>query len=176
MQAIRVPHRVSRQGLGILAVLTTLLMAGCASNPPAPTNTPTDSTSSERALMDLPEARKEVVFTAHAMLGRPYRYGGHDPGHGFDCSGLVNYAYDQAGISVPRTTHAQYSTIRPVAPTALKPGDLVFFNIGSKPSHVGIYVGNGQFIHAPSSGKRVSKSSLSEPYWKRRLTRSGSYF
>lgn len=176
MAAISIPLRVSRHSLGILAVLVAVLTAGCASNPPAATGTPAYSTGSGRALMSLPEARKEVVFTAHAMLGRPYRYGGRDPGHGFDCSGLVTYAYDQAGINVPRTTHAQYATIRPVAPGALKPGDLVFFNIGSKPSHVGIYVGNGQFIHAPSSGKRVSKSSLAEPYWKRRLTRAGTYF
>lgn len=124
----------------------------------------------------LERERQEVVFTAQAMLGRPYRYGGSSPARGFDCSGLVYYAYRKAGIELPRSTGAQLAKLRPVRPEALRPGDVLFFRIGGKPSHVGIYIGGGEFIHAPSSGKRVSRARLEDPYWRARLVRAGSYF
>ena len=107
------------------------------------------------------------------MVGMPYRYGGADP-RGFDCSGLVYYSYRKAGMEVPRTGAEKYRKIKRVQAGHLQPGDLVFFTISrDKLSHVGIYAGNGRFIHAPSSGKSVAYASLHNPYWGVRLTGSG---
>jgi len=110
---------------------------------------------------------------ARDMVGIPYRYGGASPS-GFDCSGLVYYAYRKAGIQVSRTTTEQYRQSKRVRISQLQPGDLLFFAISrNKRSHVGIYAGNDRFIHAPSSGKLVSYASLDNPYWQARLTGAG---
>ena len=94
-------------------------------------------------------------------LGVPYVYGGASPS-GFDCSGLVMYAFAQMGVSLPHSSYAQYSMGVAVSRDQLQPGDLVFFNgLG----HVGIYVGGGQFIHAPHTGDVVKISSLSESWY-----------
>lgn len=101
------------------------------------------------------------------MLGQPYRYGGDGPG-GFDCSGLVRYAWNKAGIRLPRTTRDQYRASRAIRPEELRPGDLLFFRLaGAGVSHVGIYEGGGRFLHAPSTGKRVTRAQLDNPYWKK---------
>jgi murein DD-endopeptidase len=106
---------------------------------------------------------------AAGMIGSPYRYGGETP-KGFDCSGLVYYAFRKAGIEVPRTTHEQFKQSHPVSLSHLEPGDLLFFKLNRhKVSHVGIYAGEGRFVHAPSNGKQVSYAELQDPYWKRRL-------
>ncbi len=105
---------------------------------------------------------------AKAMVGKPYVYGGKTPEVGFDCSGLVYYSYGRAGMPVPRTTGGQLARSRPVSNR--ERGDLVFFDQnGRRASHVGIYVGDGQFVHAPSSGKRVRTDLVSSPYWRRHL-------
>ncbi|HSV98223.1 MAG TPA: C40 family peptidase [Spirochaetota bacterium] len=120
--------------------------------------------------------RGHVVDTARQYLGAPYRYGGETP-HGFDCSGFVMYVYDKNGLRLPRATVEQYRSGRPVSRRALGPGDLVFFSIyGGRISHVGIYAGNGSFIHAPSCGKRVSYARLDNSYWKTRYSGAVSYF
>ncbi len=119
--------------------------------------------------------RAEVIHAARSMLGKPYRYGGTSPSEGFDCSGLVQYAHKQAGILVPRTTGELYRSALHIPLNALQPGDLVFFHTQGRRyvSHVGIYLGNKRFIHAPSSGKRVSIASLKDSYWKKRFTGAG---
>ena len=102
-----------------------------------------------------------VVGIAMQYLGVPYVYGGASPS-GFDCSGLVMYAYAQMGVSLPHSSYAQYSMGVAVSRDQLQPGDLVFFNgLG----HVGIYVGGGQFIHAPHTGDVVKISSLSDSWY-----------
>jgi cell wall-associated NlpC family hydrolase len=102
-----------------------------------------------------------VVGIAMRYLGTPYVWGGASPG-GFDCSGLVAYAYSQVGVSLPHYTGAQWNVGVGVSRSDLQPGDLVFFNgLG----HVGIYIGGGQFIHAPHSGDVVKISSLSESWY-----------
>ena len=107
---------------------------------------------------------------------RSFPYGGNTP-RGFDCSGLVQYAHHQAGIPVPRTARGQRRSASRVSMARLQPGDLLFFTLaGSKTSHVGVYVGDGDFIHAPSSGKRVSRATLDNPYWSRSLVGAGHYF
>ena len=101
------------------------------------------------------------------MVGKPYRYSGDTPA-GFDCSGLVRYSYGRAGISMPRATPAQRSATTLISVRSLRPGDLLFFDQeGKKASHVGIYVGDGRFIHAPSTGGRVRTDSLSANFWKK---------
>jgi len=103
----------------------------------------------------------EAAAIAARYLGVPYRWGGASPA-GFDCSGLVMYVYAQLGISLPHYTVAQYGAGTPVARGELQPGDLVFFDgLG----HVGIYIGGGQFIHAPHTGDVVRVSSLSESWY-----------
>ena len=112
------------------------------------------STTSARAERD----GTDVVAVAKRYLGTPYQWGGSGPG-GFDCSGLVAFAYRQLGISLPHYTGALWNVGRPVSSDRLEPGDLVFFHgLG----HVGIYVGSGRFIHAPHSGDVVRISSLTD--------------
>jgi len=98
------------------------------------------------------------------MVGTPYRYGGSTPA-GFDCSGLVYFAYRAAGISLPRTTMQLLRASRGIALREAREGDLLFFEISSKPDHVAIFIGNSQFVHAPSTGKQVSIGTLDDPYW-----------
>ena len=111
-----------------------------------------------------------VLSRAVNMLGTPYRWGGSTPAKGFDCSGLVKYAFnDVQDVDLPRTSNAmaQGHGIK-VARKDLKPGDLIFFNIKSRRvNHVAIYLGNDRFIHAPRRGKRVSIDTLNKPYWKK---------
>lgn len=105
-----------------------------------------------------------VARDALKFLGVPYVYGGSSPS-GFDCSGLVQYVAALVGISLPRTASAQYGSGTSVPRGDLQPGDLVFFDIYGSVDHVGIYIGNGQFVHAPASGQVVSIQSLSASYW-----------
>ena len=100
-----------------------------------------------------------VVNAAKAHLGLPYLYGGTSPSTGFDCSGLTQYAFRQAGITIPRVSYEQAAAGRAVPYSQLRVGDLVAFY--SPVSHVGIYVGNGQFIHSPRTGDVVKISKLS---------------
>jgi murein DD-endopeptidase len=103
------------------------------------------------------------------MVGRPYKYGGASPS-GFDCSGLVLFSYLKAGYALPRDTEHQRKAARPVKVSGLRRGDLLFFDQeGKKNSHVGIYLGDGQFVHAPSSGKNVRRDRL-DGYWKKHLS------
>lgn len=136
--------------------LLTSLPAGCASSPPA------------RSVEGYsPDAGGKAARTALSMIGRPYKYRGEQPS-GFDCSGLVRYSYLSAGMDVPHGTKALRSVTRSVPPGRLREGDLVFFlQRGTPYSHVGIYVGNDRFVHAPSSGKSVRTDDLTSPYWKK---------
>lgn len=108
---------------------------------------------------NLPVEPGSVVETALQYLGVPYVWGGEDPETGFDCSGLVRYVYLQHGISLPHYSGYQFQMGRPVSPSELQPGDLVFF--GNPVHHVGMYVGNGYFIHAPQTGDFVKLTLLS---------------
>lgn len=153
--------------------MTCLTMAGCAGNPIAPA-VPAPAAATPA---DVPSASTHPgVRVAVTLIGSPYRYGGSSPRRGFDCSGLVYYAFRESGIRVPRTTGAQLRHAQPVPLPEVLPGDLLFFRQRSnRVSHVGIYVGNGWFIHAPSRGKRVSYELLQNSYWKPRLVSAGRY-
>ena len=104
------------------------------------------------------------------MIGKPYRYGGATPA-GFDCSGLVHYSFRQSGVTVPRDTEAQRLSAQLIPRGELRRGDLIFFDQeGRKNNHVGIYLGDGTFVHAPSSGKTVRSDRLDSTYWRRHLS------
>ena len=159
-----------------LMPLASLLFAGCAT---APVSAPVASPPAANAAPELePEppgvpVHAEIIQHARAMIGTPYRFGGTTP-RGFDCSGLVFYSYQKAGITVPRTTREQYQVTRPVPEDQLQPGDLLFFRLKkSGISHVAIYAGGGEFIHAPSTGKRVTRASMNDPFWRPRLVHTG---
>ena len=114
-----------------------------------------------------PDAGVGAGAARHAleMQGKPYRPGGSSP-QGFDCSGLVQYSYARVNLRLPRNTEGLWSSSRAVPKTEIRPGDLLFFHQeGKRNSHVGIYVGNNRFVHAPSSGKQVSTASLGDRYW-----------
>lgn len=114
-----------------------------------------------------PEAVNRAADVALAQVGRPYRYGGNSP-RGFDCSGLVQYAYARAGIELPHGTDGLRRVSYPVPRDRLRRGDLLFFHQeGKHASHVGIYLGDEQFVHAPSSGKTVHVAPLNDPYWRK---------
>lgn len=115
---------------------------------------------------------REAAANALRMIGTPYRWGGESPG-GFDCSGLVYYSYGKAGATVPRTTSQLLHASRPVSLQHARTGDLLFFSSAGKPSHVGIYLEDGRFVHAPSSGKRVEIASLQSSWYQRNFVRAG---
>jgi peptidoglycan endopeptidase LytE len=117
----------------------------------------------------VPARRSNIVETAKQYLGTDYLYGGVTP-KGFDCSGFVMYVYRQNRITVPRSTRDQFEAGTRVALRRARPGDLVFFQTSRKGiSHVGIYLGNYRFIHAPSTGKTVSIAEIKNPYWHKRF-------
>lgn len=111
--------------------------------------------------------RKMLVSTAEGFLGIPYEWGGESAETGFDCSGLAMTIYKLNGLDLPRNSMAQFQAGRPVGSEDLAPGDLVFFatNGGATVSHVGIYTGNGRFIHAPKKGDTIRQSSLRNGYF-----------
>jgi peptidoglycan DL-endopeptidase CwlO len=110
-----------------------------------------------------------IVALARTELGMPYLWGGASPRTSFDCSGLVQWVYTQAGIAMPRTAQEQYDATLRVSPDQLQPGDLVFFGAtypSSDPvTHVGIYVGDGQMINAPTEGDIVREMSVFTGFW-----------
>jgi cell wall-associated NlpC family hydrolase len=146
----------ARQFVGhSVTVLLLLVMSGCATSPPEPA-----------------DVGDRAASAALQQVGRPYRYGGSSPS-GFDCSGLVQFAYATVGVKVPRTTSGQWAELAPVSKREMRAGDLLFFNIDGKMSHVGMYVGDGKFVHAPSSGKRVSIETLDSRFYSRAFIRAG---
>ena len=147
----------------LIISLAIIALAGCASSGSAPDRQQAgkNSSSADRA-----------VAIAMQQVGVPYRYGGSTP-KGFDCSGLVHYSYAQVGRSLPRTTATLWSGLRPVARGEMRVGDVLFFEISGKMSHVGLYIGGDRFVHAPSSGKSVSVDSLRSNFYGNAFIRAG---
>ncbi len=128
---------------------------------PAPLRSPAPAASATTPR----DYRAQAADIAISMLGRPYLRGGNTP-QGFDCSGLVQFSYAKLDFSIPRDTRGLLDTSYAIATSELGTGDLVFFHVEDKPySHVGLYLRDGRFIHAPSSGGAVRIESLSLPYW-----------
>jgi len=121
--------------------------------------------------------RGEIVKAARNFLGVPYLWGGTSPEAGFDCSGLTMTVYQLSGIDLPRTSGEQFGTGEDVGKDELLKGDLVFFAAGKvgKVSHVGVYIGEGRFIHAPGKGKKIRIDSLSNAYYQKRYLGGRTY-
>ncbi|MHB8772094.1 MAG: C40 family peptidase [Syntrophales bacterium] len=120
--------------------------------------------------------REELVRTAQSFLGVPYLWGGASAETGFDCSGLTMTVYQLNGLDIPRTSGEQFSSGTPVGRASLEKGDLLFFaKTGTAVSHVGVYAGDGQFIHSPGKGKRIRRDSLSQAYYRRTFLGARSY-
>lgn len=163
-----------------------MILAGCASAPP-PRSIPSprieapppieqkhwDGNGGSGGLRTMGE---EIAAFALRLRGSPYRYGGATRA-GFDCSGLVFYSHRQMGLSVPRTSRDQAESARQIKESKLRRGDLVFFKIGSRHvNHVGIYVGDRRFVHAPGAGKAVTVNSLDDDYYAQRFSSAGRYW
>ena len=142
--------------LRAIVILIFLLLTGCVTQHDASVN---------------PEKANEVMFTAMQQVGKPYRYGGSSPTNGFDCSGLIDYVFlESIGMKLPRTVKALKAMPDPtINKKDLQSGDLVIFATGRshKADHAGIYVGQGRFVHAPSSGGKVRLDKMNDDYWKR---------
>jgi len=151
-----------------LAITVLGLISACSSAPPkiiAPDSGRANAPAT-------PSIGQRAAIIAREQVGVPYRYGGNSP-NGFDCSGLVQYSYSRAGMRIPRTTGQLWSATHSVARNDLQTGDLLFFSIDGKMSHVGLYVGGQRFVHAPSSGRTVTVASLDSPYYDKAFIRAG---
>lgn len=168
------------------AVLTAaILVTGCGSVQAPPERTQPSSASTSQSISRSPapsstSARAAVhkaVAIALKQQGVRYRYGGSSPSSGFDCSGLIHYSFGQAGIAVPRTTQLLLQQSRRIKKTDLMQGDILFFRFPGKrkASHAAIYMGDGNFVHAPSSGKKVSIARLDKSYWAKAYVGAGRF-
>jgi cell wall-associated NlpC family hydrolase len=157
---------------GILLFVGAAWLGGCAAPPPFQREEPLPP-----ARAQLPDAAGVAIArAAQSLIGSPYRYGGAGP-DAFDCSGLVSYVHRQLGYATPRTAAQQYAQARPVARADLQPGDLVFFRLEGGPvSHVGVYMGNDRFVHAPQTGGRVREASLDEEFFRERYAGAGRLY
>jgi len=149
-----------------------VVLTGCASSPATSSTVASGRVTIEPRVADA-QVGGAIADVAMGMVGTQYRYGGTDPAEGFDCSGLVYYAYGQAGYRVPRTSQEMFRAVRKIAVGQAGPGDLMFFQDQTKLSHVGIYVGDGMFVHAPASGRNVAIASLDVPYYRQHLVAVG---
>jgi cell wall-associated NlpC family hydrolase len=145
-----------------LLLISALYFSGCSSQAPQ---------KSEGLGADKSSQANDILFNALGLVGTPYRYGGSSPVNGFDCSGLIQYVYrESANVALPRTVAEMNNHEAPdITEDNLQSGDLVIFATDgtSRPSHAGIYVGEGRFVHAPSSGGEVRMDFLDDKYWQR---------
>jgi cell wall-associated NlpC family hydrolase len=126
-----------------------------------------DSLTSGQTQAQTFDKAESLIAKAKNFIGLPYRFGGTSPTSGFDCSGFMQYVYKQtANIDLPRTSSSMAQVGQRVPRSDLRPGDMVFFSLsGGRISHVGMYVGEGRFIHSPSTGKSIQITALNSGYW-----------
>jgi len=160
----------------IFSLFCTALLFACSSSPQysEPTSKPV-----KKITVVKPKTQnkgQKIADMAKTLVGSPYKYGGETP-NGFDCSGLVFYTHGIVGLRPPRTSLQQFKSAKNVSLKKLRNGDLIFFKLTrSRVSHVGIYVGNGRFIHAPQSGKQVKATYLTDAYWKTKIVSAGRLY
>jgi cell wall-associated NlpC family hydrolase len=176
MQMMTISGSLRRVGAGALLALAVAAPLRAQTAEPAETaaaasTSPSSATSSPASAWSWTAASADFAMQALSHLGVPYRFGGNDPKAGFDCSGLVRFvARSVLGIDLPRTSDAMARVGASVARDALQVGDLVFFNTrGGANSHVGIYVGEGRFVHAPSRLGKVRVEEVDATYWRARF-------
>ena len=159
--------------IAVLALSAALLAACGGGERTRPDNLASTSSRDWPVLAPADPARANaVLMRAISLVGTPYRYGGNTPEGGFDCSGLVNYVFrDMLDMALPRTSRDLAALQGPrIASGQLASGDLVFFGAGGRVSHVGIYVGEGRFVHAPNSGGTVRLDRLDGAWWRDHYT------
>lgn len=171
-------HVVIRQKISNILFLLMLALVhnACTTKPAIQSKSPLskeqEAISSQLGpKAEWPERSREVLMNAINLSGIRYKPGGNSPESGFDCSGFVRYVYQQAvNLTLPHSAKAISQIGKSIPKHELEPGDLVFFNtLKSAFSHVGIYLGNNRFIHAPSSGGAVRIESMNSDYWQRRF-------
>lgn len=150
----------------LLGLASVVLLAACSSPAPQHESVTRYKPGASAGFNPLAD---DVLFRAIGLVGTPYLWGGNTPASGFDCSGLIGFVYDDVtGIRLPRTTQQMMQMDgQRVSRNKLRSGDIVFFATagGRRVSHAGIYVGNGRFVHAPSSGGTVRLDSIDSKYW-----------
>ena len=151
-----------------LTITMLAMVMGCSSQPAQNSARP----PARDALVGTHGVGAKAAAIAYQQIGVPYRYGGATT-QGVDCSGLVHYAYGRAGKPVARTTDALWSSTASVPRGELQVGDLLFFDIDGKIAHVGLYLGNQDFVHAPSSGRTVTVERLNSPFYDAAFIRGG---
>ena len=158
--------RMPARRAGYIAVF----IAFCAAVPVQAAETDAGTVTPAAAPASRAMQANDVLIRAISLVGTPYVWGGNTPESGFDCSGLVNYVFrDMLNLRLPRTSRELSALSAPaVAETGLATGDLVFFASGGQVSHVGIYVGDGRFVHAPRTGGVVRMERLDGRYWQQR--------
>ncbi len=151
-----------------------LILASCGTAPPSPDTRPTSATASVRAS----EHGSEVVLYTLGLIDTGYRFGGKNPEAGLDCSGMVSYIFGRAaGLKLNGSAADIARAGRPIKRGELRPGDLVFFNTRNAPfTHVGIYIGDDRFIHAPSTNGRVRIDQMNARYYAQRFDAARTYF
>ncbi|KAF1720082.1 hypothetical protein CSC75_12830 [Pseudoxanthomonas wuyuanensis] len=171
--SVRTPPSPLRRAHLPLAVpagclLALALLAGCGGDKIRRAPAPATAQTWPRVQPADPAAANAVLMRALGLVGTPYRYGGNTPESGFDCSGLVTYVYrDMLDLRLPRTSRELSQAQGPrIDPRKLAAGDLVFFGSRGNVTHVGIYVGEGRFVHAPSTGGTVRLDHLDGHYWR----------
>ena len=151
---------------------SAIILAFCLAAPLAPAHADDQSLVADLTarVSSLVDRAQDLVLNAMGFMGIPYRWGGSTPESGFDCSGFVQYVFKQAaGFVLPRSSFDQIRQGASIAREELKAGDLVFFNtMRATASHVGIYIGENRFIHAPRSGKNVEIADFTNSYWQAR--------
>ncbi len=157
-------------------VLSASLLAGCGTLPPGGSVSQLPETQGEAPhtsyfTLDNVAQTQEIVLYALGLLDVGYQFGGRNPEAGLDCSGMVSYIVEQvSGRRLPHNAAQIAERTRPIAASELRPGDLVFFNtLNRRHSHMGVYMGDGRFIHAPSSRGRIRIERLDNPYFARRI-------
>jgi cell wall-associated NlpC family hydrolase len=158
----------------ILAVVAALALAACGT----PTSRPDSSAGTITQPRAVSEKGNEIALYALGLIDTAYRFGGKNPEAGLDCSGMVSYIYDRAiGLKVQGSAADIARRGRPIERNALRPGDLVFFNTRNQAfSHVGIYLGDDRFVHAPSTNGRVRIDALGNRYYAQRFEAARTFF
>jgi cell wall-associated NlpC family hydrolase len=174
MKSAHYPGLPSRMPAAAALACAALLLASCGGGGKLVRSAPAghDPRDWPQVVPADPAAANAVTIRALGLVGTPYRYGGNSPESGFDCSGLVTYVFrDVLDIRLPRTSRELAKVQGPkIAPKKLAAGDLVFFGSKGEVGHVGIYVGEGRFVHAPSTGGTVRLDYLDGPYWRDHYT------
>lgn len=151
-------------------IIATLFLSGCAGGI-SRNRTTIELLDPASETQSLDKEQTKILSIAKALLGTPYRFGGTTPNEGFDCSGYVAYVFQQAvGLPLPRRAKEQIEIGKAVS-SSLQPADIVYFKISGPNSwHIGIYIGKGKFIHAPSARGVVNIQDINLPYWKERFS------